>query len=305
MPNAIDKVPVIQAELDKVAVGELTSGWMELNDELVKYSGGNEVKIPEMIMDGLADYDRAKGFVEGSIEVKWKTYEMSQDRGRSFSFDENDVDETNFILTASRVTGEFQRVHVIPEIDAYRYSKIAALAKEANRFRAGYTPSADDILTQLYADLGEVTDLYGEENVIITMNSKVARILDLSKELSKSISAGEFKQGNVSLKIKMLDETYPIIRVPSARMKSEYEFLTGKSGKEKGGFAPTSGAKDINWIISAKRSPIAVSKTDEMRAFDPKTNQLARAWKLDYRKFHELWVPKNKLDGIFVNLKQS
>lgn len=54
---------------------------------------------------------------------------MTQDRGRTFQLDAVDVDETNFALVAGNVMGEFQRTKVIPEIDAYRYSKIAELAK--------------------------------------------------------------------------------------------------------------------------------------------------------------------------------
>lgn len=303
--NVLEKVAVLQEELDKVAVVDLTSGWMDLNDSMVKYKGGSEVKIPEMVMDGLADYDRNEGFVKGSIHLKWKTYEMTQDRGRQFTFDENDVDESNFILTASTVSGEFQRVHVIPEIDAYRYSKIASIAKAANRFVGGYVANADDILSKLYADISQVTDIYGEENIVITMNSKVAAILDISKELSKQINVGEFRKGDVSVKVQTLNGTYPIVRVPSARMKSEYEFLTGKTSQEKGGFKPSSSAKDINWIISTRKAPIAVCKTDKMRAFDPETYQRGRMWAVDYRKFHELWIPENKKDAIFVNFKQA
>ena len=122
--NTIETATIIQTELDKAAVEQATSGWMELNDKLVKYNGGSEVKIPSLTMDGLADYDRKNGFTEGSVDFKYQTKTMTQDRGRSFSFDENDVDETNFALTASTVMGEFQRTKVLPEIDAYRYSKI-------------------------------------------------------------------------------------------------------------------------------------------------------------------------------------
>ena len=66
MPNIIEYAKQFQAELDKAAVAMATSGWMELNDELVKYSGGNEIKIPKISMDGLANYDRQKGFVQGA-----------------------------------------------------------------------------------------------------------------------------------------------------------------------------------------------------------------------------------------------
>ena len=69
--NTIQTAAVIQSELDKAAVEQATSGWMEVNSSLVKYNGGSEVKIPELSMDGLADYDRQNGFVaaEGTSSV--------------------------------------------------------------------------------------------------------------------------------------------------------------------------------------------------------------------------------------------
>lgn len=139
MANVFEYASVFQSELDKAAVEQATSGWMELNDKLVRYNGGAEVKIPNMDMDGLADYDRDTGFVEGSVNLKWQTKEMTQDRGRQFTFDENEVNETNFVVTAAQVMGEFQRTKVIPEIDAYRYSKIAALCSAKERAGYGYT----------------------------------------------------------------------------------------------------------------------------------------------------------------------
>ena len=43
--NTIQTAAVIQSELDKAAVEQATSGWMEVNSSLVKYNGGSEVKI--------------------------------------------------------------------------------------------------------------------------------------------------------------------------------------------------------------------------------------------------------------------
>ena len=85
-------------------------------------------------------------------------------------------------------------------------------------------------------------------------------------------------------------------------MKTAYVFNDGKTtGQEKGGFKPDTAATGINWIIIARRAPIAVSKTDKIRIFEPNVNQKADAWKLDYRKFHDLWIPTNKLAGVWVN----
>lgn len=52
MANVFEYASVFQSELDKAAVEQATSGWMELNDKLVRYNGGAEVKIPSMDMDG-------------------------------------------------------------------------------------------------------------------------------------------------------------------------------------------------------------------------------------------------------------
>lgn len=79
--NTIQTAAVIQSELDKAAVEQATSGWMEVNSNLVKYNGGSEVKIPELSMDGLADYDRQNGFVAGGVNFKYQTKTMTQDRG--------------------------------------------------------------------------------------------------------------------------------------------------------------------------------------------------------------------------------
>lgn len=38
--NTIETATIIQSELDKAAVEQATSGWMEVNEKLVKYTGG-------------------------------------------------------------------------------------------------------------------------------------------------------------------------------------------------------------------------------------------------------------------------
>ncbi|MDR2558781.1 MAG: hypothetical protein LBC86_04455 [Oscillospiraceae bacterium] len=87
-----------------------------------------------------------------------------------------------------------------------------------------------------------------------------------------------------------------IIPVSSARMKTEYNFLSGNDG----GFAPAANAKDINWIITPKSAPIAVSKTDNVKIIAPENNQFADAWDIDYRKYHDLFLPVNKKKVVAV-----
>lgn len=306
MSNSINYASIFQKGLDEQMITGASSGWMELNSNMVRYNGGNEVKIPKIVMDGMGDYDREEGFVKGSVTLSWQTHTLTQDRGRTFMLDAMDVDESNFVATAGTVMGQFQRTKVIPEIDAYRYSKIAAGAIEEEKAAGGYTPDSEDILDKLQADIAIVQDIVGEgEALVITMPALVAAILDSNERIAKKLDVIEFTKGAISLKVKSIDGI-PIIKVPSARMKTAYVFNDGTTeGQEAGGFVAVEGAKDINWLITARRAVIAVSKTDTPRVFDPMTNQKAHAWKIDYRKYHDLWVPDNKWEGVWANIKQS
>jgi len=133
------------------------------------------------------------------------------------------------------------------------------------------------------------------------MATPVRTILNGAKDVTRYLDVADFKAGAVNTKVRTYNEI-PILSVPSARMKTAYIFADGKTtGQEAGGFKADTGAKAINWILMARRAPIAISKTDKVRIFEPDTNQKADAWKLDYRKFHDLWIPSNKLAGVWVN----
>ena len=278
--NTLEFSKLFMQALDREILEKSTSGWMEDNAGQVIYHGGDEVKIPILTTDGAGDYDRDNGFVQGAVTLTYETRLMTQDRGRTFQIDAMDVDETNFAAVAGDVMGQFQKTKVIPEIDAYRYSKIAELAEDMKKV-SYYHPVKDTIVEKLLEEITIVKDIVGDENqIIITMSSKTANLLDMAS--NHMLETGTFQQGNVTLNVKNIDGS-PIIRVPSARLKTAYQFFDGTTtGETEGGFEPTSDAKDINWIIAVKNAPIAVSKTDVTRIFDPMTNQKANAWKIDY-----------------------
>jgi len=301
--NTLAYATIFQQALDKQMVALATSGWMEENAGQVKYNGGAEVKIPKLSLQGLADYDRDDGFVQGSVTLEYQTFTMTQDRGRTFQLDAMDVDETGFVANATTVMSEFQRVHVVPEVDAYRYSKIFALANTAGNVTTGYAPDAKDILAKLKEDIAAVEDVAGElSDLVITMSVPAANVLDQCDQLRRVLDVTDFTKGGVTTKVKSLDGV-PIIKVPSNRMKTAYVIKDGTStGQEAGGFAPAEGAKQINWIICRKTAPIAISKTEKVRIFEPNVNQKADAWKLDYRKYHDLWIPANRLAAVRVNI---
>ena len=294
MANTVEYAKVFQKELDKQVLEGSTSGWMEENASQVIYNGGSEIKLPKLSLQGLGTYDRDSGYVSGAVTYAYETFTLSQDRGRRFRIDALDVDESGFGLAAANVAAEFQRTQVIPEIDAYRYSKLAAAAG----IRETYTPDKSTVMSSLLGQLGKVRDITGDEgDVVIVMSRPVYDKLMLSGEISYAVENSSFKQGELEFSVKSINGV-PVIPVPSARMKSAYTFKADGVG----GFAAAAGAKDINWVICPKTAPIAISKTDNVKIITPEANQFADAWDIDYRKYHDLFIPDNKKAVIAVSL---
>lgn len=306
--NTLATATNFQKALDVLAVREAVTGWMEANAGQVKYTGGAEVKIPKMSVQGLGDYDRDNGYLMGSATLEYETKKMTQDRGRKFQLDSMDVDETNFVTTASSVMGEFQRTKVIPEIDAYRLSKIATEAINANvagMVQYGYTPGAANTsaLRKVKEGIAAIRDLGYDGPLVIHATDSF--ILELELELANKISTVNFKKGGIITKVPAVDEV-PIIPTPANRLVTAIKLNDGKtSGQEKGGFEKGATAKDINFEIMPLKTPVAISKQDKMRIFDPNTNQKADAWAMDYRRFHDLWILGNKVNSIYVSIKDS
>lgn len=311
--NTLAYAQILQTTLDQQAVRELCTGWMDANAGQVKYSGGNEVKIPKMTVQGLGDYDRDEGYVQGAVTVAWETRTMTQDRGRKFQLDAMDVDETAFIPTASAVMGEFQRTFVVPEIDAYRLSKIAtqAVAKNAaGMVASGQTIAANlstlDTLRAIKTGISRIRDKGYNGPLVIHATDAV--LLELEIELAGRLKNVTWSQGGIQTQVPAVDSV-PIIPTPANRMVTAITLYDGKtagSGSDPdqtvGGFVKGTGAKDINFMILPRTTPIAVTKQDIMRIFDPNTNQKANAWAMDYRRYHDLWILDNKIESVYVNI---
>lgn len=301
--NTIAYAQVLQTALDKKAVADLTSGWMDANAGQVKYEGGREIKIPKMSTTGLKDYDKDNGYTMGSVTLEYETRVMTMDRGTGFQLDAMDVNESNFIASASTVAGEFQRTQVVPEIDAYRYSRIAALAAEN---KVDYTPDAVTVFDALIDDIAKVADIVGEnEEIVVAINSLVKSQLEKLEKFNRQVSVADFVKGELKTKVKMVNDA-ALISVPSARMKDSYIFADGKTdGQKEGGFKAAEGSKQINWVVLPKRAPIAVNKQDKMKIFDPDTYQKADAWFIAYRRYHDLWIKDSMLEAIVPNIKPA
>lgn len=310
--NTLAYAQLFQNQLDQLAEREALTGWMDANAGQVKYNGGSEVKIPKINMSGLGNYDRDGGFNRGSVNLEYETMKMTQDRGRKFILDSMDVDETNFVATAGSVMGEFQRTKVIPEIDAYRISALATSVIDAatasgkdEMLEYSYDPetSTDSPLKHFKMAVAKIRDNGYNGPLVCHATSTFKAILEL--EAAKNITKKDWTQGGLVTIVPAVDNV-PIIETTSNRMVTAIKVLDGKtSGQEKGGFEKATSSKSINFFITAVTTPIAVSKQDKMRIFDPNTYQDADAWSLDYRRYHDLWIKDNQKKSIYLSIKEA
>lgn len=302
--NTLATATLFQETLDKVAQQTALTGWMDANAGQVKYTGGAEVKIPKMSLQGLGDYNRDEGYTQGTVTLEYETRKMTQDRGRKFQLDAMDVDETNFVVTASSVMGEFQRMHVIPEIDAYRLSALGTIAiTKAKNAKYGYTAAEETILREIKTGIKKIRDAGYNGELIIHATAEVT--LELEMAMAGKLTSVTFSQGGIDTTVPAVDKV-PIIETPQNRMYTAINILDGKtSGQEKGGYIKGASAKDMNFIILPKTTPIAITKQDIMRIFDPANYQKANAWSMDYRRFHDVWVKDNSEELIYVNIKDA
>lgn len=304
--NTIEYAQILQQGLDKKVIHSLLTGWMDANAGQVKYVGGNEIKVPKMAVDGLGDYNRAEagaGYTLGAVNLSYQTLVMTQDRGRKFQLDAMDVDESNFITTATSVMGMFQDEQVVPEIDAYRLSKLATVAAEVGNAEFGYVPAADTVLRKIKDGIKAIREVGYQGQLVIHANYDV--MLELEMAMVNHMSSVNFAQGGVNTKVPAVDQC-PLIATPQNRLVSAINLFDGASeGQTAGGFEKAADGKDVNFLIVPSNVPIAVTKQDKMRIFSPDVNQEANAWAMDYRRYHDLFVLDNKKQLIFANFKDA
>lgn len=120
MPNIIALRKQYSTLLDEVyKLASLTSMLDGPNELVQQGANANEILIPKMSMQGLADYSKTTGYVAGDVTLEYETKKCTYDRGRMFAVDAMDNIESAGIAFG-RLSSEFMRTQVIPELDAWR-----------------------------------------------------------------------------------------------------------------------------------------------------------------------------------------
>lgn len=284
-------------ELDKILVDESAVGFMNDNAFRAKFVGAKTVKIPNISLQGLGDYDRDTGFIKGTVNVANTAYTMKQDRARSFSIDREDMDETGIAELAGEVLSEFVRTKVIPETDAYTLSKLGGLAASKGQIHHSYDS------TKPYEAFNTLLDKVQEqvgmdEELVCFMSRYMWNKLRRSDEFSKVVDIGHFKQGELSFEINKIDNV-SIIPVADNKMYTGFDYLTGEQSQEEGGFKPKRNCIQIYMLMLPKKAASLVKKSETIRIFTPDQNPNADAYKFDYRIYYDVFVKNSFVKSIW------
>ena len=297
--NTLNLASKMTGELDKAVVQKAMTGFFADNALRAKFVGAATVLIPRMEFSGLGTYDRDEGFARGSITVSTESCTLTMDRARSFQLDAQDCDETGITGLAGQVMGEFVSTRVVPEMDAYCLSKLAALAVSKSQTVTG-TPASQAY--KMFTDaVGKAQNAVGyDEELVAFVNSTMWTAFQTTEELSRQITVSDFRKGGMDTRVKSINDI-ALLPVSDSRMKTAYTFYDGVTADQTaGGFAPASDAKTIGMLVMPKRAASLVKKTETVRVFDPDRNLSADAWKFDYRLYYDLFVRKSLEGGVIA-----
>lgn len=286
MANTIGLAKKYVALLDEVYQQAALTNVLESDAELARAGANtNEIVIPKLSMDGLADYNRNSGYVNGDVELTWETVKFNYERGRMFTVDDMDDEETQNVAFG-KLAGEFIRTKVVPELDAFRFAQYASAD--------GATVKGEDLAdgAAVMAALEVAISAMDEQEV-----PEEERYLFITPTKLNAVKALDTTKSR-----ELLDRFTSIIRVPQGRFYTAIELNDGTTGgEEKGGFKKATSGKNINFEIIHKPAVLQFTKHALPKIISPELNQDADAWKYGYRNYGLCDVYENKTAGIYVS----
>ena len=288
MPNSIQLAKVYTNLLDEVYKNSALTAVLESDASLARQgANANEIIIPKLSMDGLADYSRNSGYVDGNVTLSWETVQFNYERGRMFSVDNMDNEETQNIAFG-RLAGEFIRTKVVPELDAFRFAKYAATTGAGTA--TGTLATGADVIAALRTATSAMdeAEVPMEDRHLFITPTLLGLVEDMDTTKSKEVLA----------------RFASITKVPQTRFYSAIELNDGKSGgEEAGGYKKADSAVDLNFEIIHKPATLQFTKHAVPKIISPEQNQQADAWKYGYRNYGLCDTYENKAAGIYVHKK--
>jgi len=292
MANSIALAEKFLPILDEIYKRESLTARLDAKTKPVEFGGANEIKIFKTSVVGLGDYSRATGYPAGDVTASWETIALTQERGRAFAIDRMDDEET-LGMAFGKLAGEFIRTQVVPEVDAYRFSKWASTANVSTT-NAAALANAAATLAAIDVASGTLDDAEVPQE---------GRLLFIAqpqyRQLTAAVTRSLENQSTYDRRLRQLDEM-TIIPVPQGRF---YTAITTNAGalSNQGGYSKAAGATNLNFILMHPTAVEQATKLANLKIFSPEENQLTDSWLFQYRLYHDAWVYDNKVSGVYIH----
>lgn len=284
MPNTIEKFKKYVTLLDEVYKNAAKTSVLDGAAELASQgANADELIIPKIDMDGLGDYDRNSGYTNGDVTFTNETVKCNFDRGRMFTVDNVENMDTAG-LAFGRLSSEFIRTKVTPELDAFRFATYSATEKADIEGVAEYT-TGEAVIKAISAKYDAMTDAeVPEENRYLFITPVLRGLIrDLDTTKSKEI----------------LSKFTGVIEVPQSRFYTAITQNDGKTeGQTAGGYKKADNGYNLNFLIVHKAAVIQFQKHIAPKVITPEMNQDADAYKFGYRNVGIADTYENKAAGI-------
>ena len=174
-----------------------------------------------------------------------------------------DVDETDLVTSIANIQKRFETTQAIPEADCYTFSKVYSEA-----VRTGATVKTDAITeANVLADFDENLEAFAEkgvplDRVILYCTPAYNKVLKNADGIYRTMAVNSPQ--SIDRRIRSLDDIKQIIEVPSARLKTLYDFTNG--------CVPASSAKQINYILIDPETQVSRNKYSYIKVFTPGTD---------------------------------
>lgn len=276
-----------QPILDEELVQGLRTGWMELNGERIDYNGGKDIKIAKYTVDDLGDYDRNTGYAAGGVKFEWETKTLEYDRSTLIDLDTMDINEENFIPTATGVLNQLLRTKVAPEVDLVRIAKLATAAGH----KKAVAITKDNALEEFLEGVYQVVDSGYDGQLIAHISTDM--YLQLQLRMANQI-------GSVTFAVEGIDVTFPSINDVALIVTTSDKMF---DAVKKTGQKIEADGNAVNFLIAGREVPIAIVKHNPINVITPEENQTKDGFMLKYRLYHGIFTEDNKVNAVYVCTK--
>ena len=285
MANSIALFEKYIALLDEVYAAEAKTAVLDGDADLVRAgSNTHTIQIPKISMDGLADYSRSSGYSLGSVSIEYEEVAFNYDRGRKFSVDIMDDEETAG-LAFGKLGSEFVRTKVVKEMDAVRFAQYAGTSG-ISTVSPAVLDTADKWVTAL------TTAKTTMDNDEVPAESRYLFITPDGENLINGMDTYKSRA--------IMASFAKVISVPQARFCTGIELQDGISDDELAGGFKLDG-NDINFLIVEKSAVMQYTKHRVNKVIDPDANQFTDGYLAFYRAYGLHDVYENKVAGIYLH----